>query len=79
MYVDDLITRKTTVTEAQRLKKRATEIFDDATLHCTCRWYWNAPKLEETDTNMTEEQTSAKQQLGTTDGGESSISGLRWD
>ena len=78
MYVDDLISGKTTVAEALCLKKRATEIFDDATftLH---KWHSNAPELEETDTNITEEQTFAKQQLGTVDGGESSILGLPWD
>ena len=66
------------VAEALCLKKRATKIFDDATFTIH-KWHSNAPELEETDTNITEEQTFAKQQLGTADGGESSILGLRWD
>ena len=78
MYIDDLISGKTTVAEALCLKKKVTNIFDDATftLH---KWHLNAPELEETDTNITEEKTFAKQQLGTADGGESSILGLHWD
>ena len=39
----------------------------------------NAPELEETDTNITKELTFSKQQLGTADGGESSILGLPWN
>ena len=50
------------VAEALCLKKRATKIFDDTnfTLH---KWHSNAPELEETDTNITEEQTFASNNL----------------
>ena len=78
LYVDDLISGKMTVAEAQTLKERAIEIFDDATftLH---KWHSNTPKLEDAANNPTDEQTFAKQQLGNTNRGESSILGLRWD
>ena len=78
MHVDDLISGKMTVAEAQTLKEGAIEIFDDATftLH---KWHSNTPKLEDAANNPTDEQTFAKQQLGNTNRGESSILGLCWD
>lgn len=78
MYVDDLISGKTTVKKAQLFKQEATEIFHDATftLH---KWHSNAAELEEATTNVTGEQTFAKQQLGTASGGDSSLLGLTWN
>ena len=57
-------------------KEEAIKIFDDATfpLH---KWHSNAPELKDAANNPTDEQTFAKQQLGNTNGGESSIFGLR--
>ena len=49
------------------LKEKATEIFNDATFTLQ-KSHSNAPELEETDTNITDEQTFAKQQLGIADG-----------
>ena len=77
MYVDDLISGKTTVKEALQLKQKATTIFNDATftLH---KWYSNAVELEEVTTNVTGDQTFAKQQLGIPSGGDCSLLGLSW-
>jgi hypothetical protein len=60
------------------LKQEATEIFKDAgfTLH---KWHSNAVELEEPSVNSTGEKSFAKQQLGTPDGGDSSILGLSWN
>jgi hypothetical protein len=46
MYVDDLISGKTTVEQAKQLKEKAEMIFSDATfaLH---KWHSNEPELEE--------------------------------
>ncbi len=78
MYVDGLISGKTTVPKAEQLKSSATEIFKDAcfTLH---KWHSNAVELEEPSANMKGEKSFAKQQLGTPDGGDSSILGLSWN
>ena len=77
MYVDDLISGKTTVKEAGELKQRATEIFQDATftLH---KWHSNEPALEEPVVSYVEDVTYAKRQLGTAQGEESSLLGLSW-
>ena len=78
MYVDDLISGKTTVKGTQQLKKEATEVFQDAyfALH---KWHSNFAELEEPIANVTGEQSFAKQQLGTPGGGDSSILGLAWN
>ena len=77
MYVDDLISGKTTVKETGELKQRATEIFQDATftLH---KWHSNKPALEEPVVSSVEDVTYAKRQLGTAQGEESSSLGLSW-
>ena len=45
LYVDDLVSGKPTVNEAQDLKRGAIEVFEDAkfTLH---KWHSNVPALE---------------------------------
>ena len=62
MYVDDLISGKTTVKEAGELKQRATEIFQDATftLH---KWHSNEPALEEPVVSSVEDVTYANDNL----------------
>ncbi|XP_028407544.1 uncharacterized protein LOC114530162 [Dendronephthya gigantea] len=77
MYVDDFISGRTTVEEAKQLKRNATEIFNDATftLH---KWHSNEPELEDSPDKSADEVTYAKQQLGTTKGGECSLLGLPW-
>ena len=77
MYVDDFISGRTTVEEAKQLKRNATEIFNGATftLH---KWHSNEPELEDSPDKSADEVTYAKQQLGTTNGGECSLLGLPW-
>ena len=77
LYVDDLVSGKTTVEQAQAMKDDAIEIFNDATftLH---KWHSNRRELEETTSDNEEEKTFAKQQLGTPSEGEASILGLAW-
>ena len=77
MYVDDFISGRTTAEEAKQLKRNATEIFNDATftLH---KWHSNEPELEDSPDKSADEVTYAKQQLGTTNGGECSLLGLPW-
>jgi hypothetical protein len=77
MYVDDLISGKTTVKEAGELKQRATEIFQDATITLH-KWHSNEPGLEEPVLSSVEDVTYAKRQLGTAQGEESSLLGLSW-
>ena len=78
MYVDDLISVKKTVKKTQQLKKKATDVFQDAcfTLH---KWHANAGELETPIANVTGEQSFAKQQLETPGGGDSSILSLAWN
>ncbi len=76
-YVDDLVSGKTTIEQAQAMKDDAIEIFNDATftLH---KWHSNRRELEETTSDNEEKKTFAKQQLGTPSEGEASILGLAW-
>ena len=78
MYVDDLISGKTTVEQAKQLKEKAEMIFSDATfaLH---KWHSNEPELEESLITPADEVTYAKQQLGTAHGGDCSLLGLPWN
>ena len=78
LYVDDLISGKPTVEEAQNLKQGAIDIFEDAKfkLH---KWHSNVAELEENETRTEEERTFAKQQLGQPKGGKCSLLGLPWD
>ena len=76
LYIDDLISRSTTVCKTRKLKDKATTIFQDACfkLH---KWHSNVPELEElAQTSTEEEPTYAKQQLGIPQGGLSSLLGL---
>lgn len=77
LYIDDLISGSTTVNKAQELKQKATTIFQDASfkLH---KWHSNAQELE-SDEPAVEDSTYAKQQLGTSPGGECSLLGLGWN
>ena len=78
LYVDDLVSGKPTVKEAQDMKHGAIEVFEDAkfTLH---KWHSNVSALEGSETRAENEETFAKQKLGTPRGGESSLLGLPWD
>ena len=76
--MDDLLSGKPTIKEAQQFKDEAIEVFQDATfkLH---KWHSNAAELEEDVTTETSEKTFAKRQLGTPHGGGSSLLGLAWE
>ena len=78
LYVYDLISGSTTVRKTRELKDKATAIFQDACfkLH---KWHSNVPKLDELVRTSTEEPTYAKQQLGISQGGLSSLLGLPWN
>ena len=78
LYVDDHLSGKPTVKEAQQFKEEAIEVFQDATfkLH---KWHSNAAELEEGVTTETSEKTFANEQLGTPHGGGSSLLGLAWE
>ena len=75
LYVDDLVSGKPTVEQAQVLIEGAVEIFSDATLTLH-KWHSNKPELEDT-TNNNEEKSLTKQQLGTPEE-DASILGLGW-
>ena len=78
LYVDDLISGAPTVTQAQQLKQGSTKIFNDAkfTWH---KWNSNATELERNDNPSDgDDQTFAKQQLGTKTT-ETKLLGLPWD
>ncbi|XP_046841821.1 uncharacterized protein LOC124435934 [Xenia sp. Carnegie-2017] len=76
LYVDDLVSGTTTIAKAREWKKEAIEIFNDATftLH---KWHSNKKELEDMNC-ITDEETFAKQQLGTPTEEEASILGLGW-
>ena len=79
IYVDDLLSGGATEQEASELKAKAIEIFNDATftLH---KWQSNEPQLEERPVMLPEkEKTFAKQQLGESLAGGSSLLGLGWN
>ena len=78
MYVDELISGGTTVPKARDMKNTATEIFSDAAFELR-KWHSNVAELESTETDQTADQTFAKQRLGTSSRGESSLLGLKWD
>lgn len=54
------------------------QIFADATFELH-KWHSNVAELESTDADQAADQTFAKQQLGTSSSGESSLLGLKWD
>lgn len=60
------------------MKRGAIKVFEDAkfTLH---KWHSNVSALEESETRTENEETFAKQQLGTQKGEESSLLGLPWN
>ena len=78
LHVDDLISRKPTVKEAEQLKQGAIEEFEDAkfTLH---KWHSNAAELEQNGTKVEDEESFAKQQLRQPGGRDGSLLGLSWD
>ena len=77
LYVDDLISGSTSVSKAKEIKEKATSIFEDACfkLH---KWHSNERELEATQA-QDGDPTYAKQQLGTPEGGDSSILRLEWN
>ena len=78
LYVDDLISGGTTVSKAREMKQAATEIFADAAFELH-KWHSSVPELESAETDLNADQTFAKQQLGGSKGGESSMLGLKWN
>ena len=76
LYVDDLISGSTTVSKAQEVKQKAVKIFKNAgfKLH---KWHSNAWELESDELEL-EDDTYAKQQLGSPKG-ERSLLGLGWN
>ena len=78
LYVDDLISGKPTVPEAQQLKEGAIKIFADAkfTLH---KWHSNVAELEGSERRVEDEGTFAKQQLGQSKAKTGGLLGLPWD
>ena len=76
--MDDLISGWTTVPKAREIKNAATEIFADAAFELL-KCHSNVTELESTETDQTADQTFAKQQLGISSRGESSLLGLKWD
>ena len=79
IYVDDLISGGATVVDATQLKDRAVEVFEDATfaLH---GWQSNEPFQDENlPMPKSGEETFAKQQIGQSQPGGSSLLGLGWD
>ena len=79
LYVDDLISGGTSIAKARESKTAATEIFADAAFELH-KWHSNVPELESAETEQNAgEQTFAKQQLGTPEGGGGAILGLKWD
>ncbi|XP_065058645.1 uncharacterized protein LOC135686359 [Rhopilema esculentum] len=78
IYVDDLLLGGSSITEVQKLKESAIEIFDSAkfTLH---KLHSNRKELETDDGDQEEiDESFAKQQLGTK-AKESKLLGLTWD
>ena len=78
LYVDDLITGAPTIQQTQQQKEKAITIFSDAqfTLH---KWKSNAVELARpAEQHDNEEQSFAKQQLGTKTS-ETKLLGLPWD
>ena len=76
--MDDLISGGTTVSKAREMKNAPTEIFADAAFELH-KWHSNVAELESTQSDPTADQTFAKQQLGASTGGESSLLGLKWN
>ena len=80
IYVDDLMTGGTTVTETKQKKATATEVFEDATfvIH---KWHSNAPELEPSFGTKpeVEETTYAKNKLGGGEQPEGKLLGLHWN
>ena len=78
LSVDDVITGAPTVQQTQKQKEKATKIFSDAqfTLH---KWKSNAAELEQpAELHHNEEQSFAKEQLGTKTT-KTTLLGLPWD
>ena len=80
LYVDDLITGGTTVSETQVQKEKTTEVFNDAvfTIH---KWHSNAPELEPKSEPQPEptDLTYAKGQLGGNEHPNGKLLGVPWD
>ena len=77
LYVDDIITGGTTVTEVQQKKDSVIEILQDSHFK-PHKWASNDPSLDVVAPVTDEQLTSAKTQRGV-QAGESKILGLTWD
>lgn len=77
LYVDDLISGGSTTSKAREMKIAATEIFADVAFELH-KWHSNVPEVAPIETDQSADHT-AKQQLGISSGGESSLLGLKWD
>ena len=62
----------------QEKRKMQSQIFADAAFELY-KWHSNVAELESTEAEQAADQTFAKQQLGTSSSGESSLLGLKWD
>ena len=80
LYVDDLITRGTTVAEIQTQKEKTIEVFDDATFTIH-KWHSNVPELEPKNQSPSEisELTYAKSQLAGIEQPDGKLLGVPWD
>lgn len=76
LYVDDLVSGKPTIEEAKVMKEEAKKILGEAkfTLH---KWHSNKQELEDAVV-INDDETFAKEQLGSSKGEEASILGLSW-
>ena len=63
MYVDNLTTGRSNVTETEQKKATAIEVFEDArfTIH---KWHSSAPELEPTDGEEAEPEDSGGSSVG---------------
>ena len=79
LSVDHLTSGKSSKVGAKEHKTTAMEMFVDAAFELH-EWHSDLPELESEVTEQnTEDQTFAKQQLGSAEGGGGATIGLRWD
>jgi len=77
LYVDDLITGGTTVSQVYQLKETAKTIFQQAQFELH-KWHSNIPELEKTGPPVDTDQSYAKEHLGVKKG-ETKLLGLPWN
>ena len=77
-YADDLVSGGPTVREFQEIKAGAIHVFGQASIKLH-KWHSNVRELEALEDYMSEENTFAKEQLGTPKVGGGSILRLTWN